>query len=118
MAWGWLSDATGSRRGVVALGCGLTTTAVGALFLVAGFLPTALTVAMIGVCSAAILSIVDALAFSVLGRDTHRYGPVRLWGSVGFMFAVLATGAMLDVRFGGPGSRRLDGAHFQHPNGN
>ncbi len=22
----------------------------------------------------------------------------------------------LDVRFGGPGSRRLDGAHFQHPN--
>ena len=97
MAWGWLSDATGSRRGVVALGCGLTTTAVGALFLVAGFLPTALTVAMIGVCSAAILSIVDALAFSVLGRDTHRYGPVRLWGSVGFMFAVLATGAMLDV---------------------
>ena len=64
MAWGWLSDATGSRRGVVALGCGLTTTAVGALFLVAGFLPTALTVAMIGVCSAAILSIVDALAFA------------------------------------------------------
>ncbi len=27
-----------------------------------------------------------------------------------------ANGATLDVRFGGPGSRRLDGAHFQHPN--
>ncbi len=26
-----------------------------------------------------------------------------------------ATDAKFDVRFGGPGSRRLDGAHFQHP---
>jgi len=97
MAWGWLSDATGSRRGVVALSCGLTTVAVGMLFCVSGFMPTALTVALIGVCSAAILSIVDALAFSVLAPHTHRYGPVRLWGSVGFIFAVLATGAMLDA---------------------
>ncbi len=97
MAWGWLSDATGSRRGVVAVSCGLTTVAVGALFFASGFLQTALTVAMIGVFSAAILSIVDALAFSVLGNDTHRYGPVRLWGSVGFIVAVLATGTMLDA---------------------
>ncbi len=29
-----------------------------------------------------------------------------------------ATDAKFDVRFGGPGSRRLDGAHFQHPNPN
>ena len=97
MAWGWLSDATGSRRGVVALSSGLTTLAVGLLFFVSGFLPTALAVALVGVCSAAILSIVDALAFSVLAPHTHRYGPVRMWGSVGFIFAVLATGAMLDV---------------------
>lgn len=97
MAWGWLSDATGSRRGVVALSCGLTTFAVALLFFVSGFLPTALTVGLIGVCSAAILSIVDALAFSVLAPHTHRYGPVRLWGSVGFIAAVLATGAMLDA---------------------
>lgn len=97
MAWGWLSDATGSRRGVVAVSCGLTTAAVGGLFFVSGLLQTALTVAMIGVFSAAILSIVDALAFSALGNDTHRYGPVRLWGSVGFIAAVLATGSMLDV---------------------
>ena len=97
MAWGWLSDATGSRRGVVALSCGLTTLALGALFLVSGFLETALTVAAIGMCSAAILSIVDALTFSVLGARTDRYGPIRLWGSVGFIVAVLGTGALLDV---------------------
>lgn len=97
MAWGWLSDVTGSRRGVVALSCGLTTLAVGVLFFASGFFQTALTVAAIGLCSAAVLSIVDALTFSVLGARTDRYGPIRLWGSVGFIVAVLATGALLDV---------------------
>ena len=97
MAWGWLSDATGSRRGVVALSCAATTLAVTALFFVSGFLQTALTVALIGMCSAAVLSIVDALTFSELGARTERYGPIRLWGSVGFILAVLATGALLDA---------------------
>jgi MFS transporter, PPP family, 3-phenylpropionic acid transporter len=97
MAWGWLSDATGSRRGVVALSCAMTTIAVALLFFVSGFLHTAMTVALIGMCSAAVLSIVDALTFSVLGARTERYGPIRLWGSVGFIIAVLATGALLDA---------------------
>lgn len=97
MAWGWLSDATGSRRGVVALSCGLTAGAYGLLFLATGFNQTALVVALIGLCSAAALSIVDALTFTVLGAQPHRYGPIRLWGSVGFILAVLTTGAMLDA---------------------
>lgn len=97
MAWGWLSDVTGSRRGVVALSCGFTTLAIGVLSYVSGFFHTALTVAAIGMCSAAVLSIVDALTFSVLGARTDRYGPIRLWGSVGFIVSVLATGALLDA---------------------
>ena len=97
MAWGWLSDVTGSRRGVVALSCAMTTASVAMLFFVSGFLQTALTVALIGMCSAAGLSIVDALTFSVLKGRTEGYGPIRLWGSVGFIIAVLATGALLDV---------------------
>ncbi len=97
MAWGWLSDVTGSRRGVVVLSCGLTALAIGVLAFMSGFYQTALTVAAIGMCSAAVLSIVDALTFSVLGARTDRYGPTRLWGSVGFIVAVLATGALLDT---------------------
>lgn len=97
MAWGWLSDATGSRRGIVALSTGLSAAAYGMLFFASGFTQTALVVALVGTCSAAVLSIVDALTFSVLGPHTHRYGPIRLWGSVGFILAVLATGALLDV---------------------
>src|SRR3954468_21187121 len=38
MAWGWLSDVTGSRRGVVALSCAMTTASVATLFFVTGFM--------------------------------------------------------------------------------
>ena len=96
-AWGWISDATGSRRGVVAISCALTAAGFGALFLASGFAQTVVVLALVGVASAASLPIVDALTFSVLGARTDRYGPVRLWGSVGFILAVLLTGALLDV---------------------
>lgn len=95
--WGWVSDATGSRRGVVALSCGLTAAAYGSLFFASGFAQTMLLVALVGVFSAASLPIVDALTFSALGPRTDRYGPVRLWGSVGFILAVLVTGMLLDA---------------------
>jgi len=42
-----------------------------------------------------------------LGAGRHS---VRIEGTAG--------GDNLDVRFGGPGSRRLEGTHFQHPNTN
>lgn len=97
MAWGWLADVSGSRRGVVAISCASTALAVGVLFVASGFLQIAITVAAIGLASAAVLSIVDALTFSVLGPRTEGYGPIRLWGSVGFIIAVLFTGALLDI---------------------
>lgn len=97
MAWGWLSDASGSRRGVVIVSNAFTALAYGLLYFASGLTQTALVVALVGTCSAAVLSIVDALTFSVLGAHTHRYGPIRLWGSVGFILAVLATGALLDA---------------------
>jgi PPP family 3-phenylpropionic acid transporter len=34
---------------------------------------------------------------SHLARDPHRYGLVRVWGSVGFIISVLALGALFEV---------------------
>jgi PPP family 3-phenylpropionic acid transporter len=48
--------------------------------------------------SAGALPIVEALTLGALEGRTERYGPVRLWGSVGFIAGVLATGAWLDAR--------------------
>jgi PPP family 3-phenylpropionic acid transporter len=48
--------------------------------------------------SAGALPIVEALTLGSLEGRTERYGPIRLWGSVGFIAGVLATGAWLDAR--------------------
>jgi PPP family 3-phenylpropionic acid transporter len=39
----------------------------------------------------------EALTLSHLARDPHRYGLVRVWGSVGFIISVLALGALFEV---------------------
>jgi PPP family 3-phenylpropionic acid transporter len=43
-----------------------------------------------------VLPLVDAMALAALSAHPGRYGPVRLWGSVGFIASVLAAGAWLD----------------------
>jgi PPP family 3-phenylpropionic acid transporter len=50
----------------------------------------------LSVLSAGAMPIVESLALSALGAQSGRYGPVRLWGSVSFILAVLLTGVWLD----------------------
>jgi PPP family 3-phenylpropionic acid transporter len=91
-AWGWLADRTGAHRGVVVFSCVITTLAF-------GLLPftdhVALVIGLMSVLSAGALPIVEAITLS-----THfdKYGPIRLWGSVGFIAVVLGGGAWLDFQ--------------------
>lgn len=39
---------------------------------------------------------VEAATLNHLGSQRHRYGAIRLWGSVGFIFAVVVLGYLLD----------------------
>jgi MFS transporter, PPP family, 3-phenylpropionic acid transporter len=43
------------------------------------------------------LPLVEATTLSHLGSRTDRYGAIRMWGSVGFIAAVLGLGFVLDV---------------------
>jgi PPP family 3-phenylpropionic acid transporter len=47
--------------------------------------------------TAAQMPIGEAIALDVAGGDAGRYGRMRLWGSVGFILAVLAGGPALDA---------------------
>lgn len=96
--WGWLADRTGRRRSIVmltSLGAALAFMAVGAAGSLDGVL---LAVAAMGFFSSGILPLVEATTLAVLAGRPGGYGPVRLWGSVGFMASVLVVGALLDVR--------------------
>jgi PPP family 3-phenylpropionic acid transporter len=96
--WGWLADRSGAARGIVVFS---------AAVLLAGYLlvhwaessaAVAAIMLVMSLLSAGALPIVEALTLGSLEGRTERYGPIRLWGSVGFIAGVLATGAWLDAR--------------------
>ncbi len=55
--------------------------------------------AVLSVCGffiSAAMPLVESVTLAHLGGDIGRYGQVRVWGSVGFIIAVLGVGAVLD----------------------
>ena len=99
--WGWFADSLtarlrGGQPAFVALLSALAAasfamlTQAGDLHAVFGW------VALTALFTAGVLPLVDAMALAALGAQAGRYGPVRLWGSVGFTASVLAVGAWLD----------------------
>lgn len=98
-AWGGLADATGAHRAIVVFSCAVTAAAFAVLPFVEQI---ALLVALMSVLSAGALPLVEAITLAWLagkpGPQSGNYGPIRLWGSLGFIAAVLAGGAWLDFQ--------------------
>lgn len=95
--WGWAADHYGHRLALIRLA-----TAGAALFFVCvpfvnTFLALAVLIGGYGFFNNAALPQFEALTFNHLGREDHRYGRVRLWGSVGFIVSVLTLGGLLEV---------------------
>lgn len=94
--WGWVGDRTGQRMRIVRLGAGLAFCLFLAVFVVEGFWPLAITMALFSFFWNAALPQFEANTFNWLGERRERYPHIRLWGSVGFIVAVAAIGPLLD----------------------
>lgn len=94
-AWGWLADRFGAQRAVVVLSCAVIVAGFAALPFVEGVNAIALLIGFTGILSAGALPLVEAMTLGALGAG--RYGPIRLWGSVGFIAVVMGGGAWLDI---------------------
>jgi len=94
--WGWLADRGPSRLRIVRLtGIAGLVSFLG-VFTGSGFaLLFAALFAMTFFWSAA-LPLIEATTLSHLGEETARYGRIRVWGSVGFIAAVVLVGYLLD----------------------
>jgi len=95
-AWGALADRTGALRAIVVFACIANALCFALLPAMPGF---AAMVALMGITSlaaAAALPLVEAITLSALADQPGRYGPIRLWGSIGFMAAVMAGGMWLE----------------------
>ncbi len=95
--WGWLADRSANRLRVAQFAGVAGTLAWLGVFAGAHFAWLfAVLLAMTFFWSAA-LPLVDATTLSHLGDETARYGRVRVWGSLGFIVAVVGVGHALDA---------------------
>jgi PPP family 3-phenylpropionic acid transporter len=95
--WGWLADRSGAGRAIV-IGSALVLVVGYPLIDAAeGVLAVALVMLAMSLLSAGALPIVEALTLSSLEGRGERYGPIRVWGSIGFIAGVLGTGMWLDT---------------------
>ena len=95
--WGWVADRWRAQRGVVVLSCGTLAAGLALLPLTRGFAGIAALIALMSVLSSGGLPLVEAITLTALAGQSGHYGPIRLWGSFGFIGAVLIVGAWLDA---------------------
>jgi len=88
----WVADHCGAGRAVILCCALLAPLAFAAVLLQPGLLPMACVMALFGIAWSGLLPQVEANTLNHLGSMSHRYSLVRLWGSVGFIAAVLAGG--------------------------
>lgn len=95
--WGGLADRRGRRLAIVRVSGAIALCLFSAFFLVSGFAALLAVMAVLSFFWAASLPLVEALTFDHLRENAAHYSRVRLWGSVGFIVAVMGGGALLDV---------------------
>jgi PPP family 3-phenylpropionic acid transporter len=94
--WGWIADRTGRSRGIVVFSAFVVLAGFVVLQAAQGVAQVAGVMLLASVLSAGASPLVEAAALAATRARPGSYGPVRLWGSVGFILAALATGAWLD----------------------
>ena len=96
--WGATADALGIHRGVLR---GALAATAGLALLLAGvrsFWAILVVVGLFAVMQAPIPSLLDGYAVTIGERIGASYGGLRVWGSVGYMAAVLVTGRLMGDR--------------------
>jgi len=96
--WGWVADRTGQRMRIVRIGCLLGTVCFAGVFLDSRYWWLAVVMVTFSFFWNATLPQFEATTFNYLGKQSHRYSGIRLWGSIGFIIAVAALGPVLDAQ--------------------
>ena len=95
--WGWLADRFGWRLVIVRLAGCIGLAGFTAFFWLDGLPGMLLAMAVLAFFWSAALPLVETLTFDHLREERGRYSRIRLWGSIGFIAAVMATGGLIDA---------------------
>lgn len=94
--WGWVCDVKKNRMRVIQLGAFLSTVLFLFIFLEAELPVFILIMFGFSFFWNAIIPQFEAVTFTFLGKDAHDYSRIRMWGSIGFILAVVGAGFLLD----------------------
>jgi len=94
--WGTLADRAARRVPIVRLAAAASVLGFAVFFVASDFAALLLAMALMAFFWSAALPLVETITFDHLRDEAARYSRIRLWGSVGFIVAVMATGALLD----------------------
>ena len=94
--WGWAADRSGRRVMVMRLTALGALVAFGFIFLAGSYLQFFIVMMLVNLFTSAQGPLCDALMLSEMRGDLSNYGKLRLWGSLGFIAAVMGAGYFLD----------------------
>lgn len=95
--WGWLADHTQQRLRIIRLGSLAASVIFAGVLLDQRYWWLVLVVSCYTFFWHAVLPQFEVITLGYLGDKYHRYGQIRLWGSFGFMAAVVGLGLVFDV---------------------
>lgn len=95
--WGWLGDYTGRRLAIVRFGAVCTLLSFSLIFVIQSYAWLALVMALHAFFWHAVLPQFEVITLAHLQGQTSRYSQVRLWGSIGFILAVVALGRLFEA---------------------
>ena len=100
-AWGWLADHTGQRTRLLRIAVVLALVSAAGYFVSPSYGWIAGVTVALFICTGGVVPISEAalthLVSHGLTLNAGRYGRVRVWGSIGFILAVVGSGALLQA---------------------
>lgn len=94
--WGWLGDYTGRRLVIVRSGAICTLFAFSLILVDHSYAWLAMVMALYAFFWHAILPQFEVITLTHLQGQTARYSQIRLWGSIGFILAVVGMGRLFE----------------------
>ncbi|MFA6178286.1 MAG: MFS transporter [Candidatus Methylopumilus sp.] len=94
--WGWLADHLGRRVPIIQWLAGLSVLSYIGVFFGTGFSWLFAVMLSLSFFWSASLPLIETVTLGHLGDRFDRYGRIRMWGSIGFIAAVIGLGYLLD----------------------
>lgn len=94
--WGWLADHLGKRVHIIQWLAGLSLVSYLGVFWGTSFSWLFAVMLLLSFFWSASLPLIEVVTLGHLGDRFDRYGHIRMWGSIGFILAVIGLGYLLD----------------------